>query len=121
MFVVYASFGLDIRRERGLTIFSHRRKLKQFIVDEVGHTCACCGLRPGYDLHEVFVPRTHVPKREQGGIFVRENCALVCVQCHRPGGTETGAVHTEEFKARFRARLRRLGYVPFDDDEEVSL
>ncbi len=102
-----------------MMIISQRQKLKLFIVEEVGYTCACCGLRPGYDLHEVLVPRTHVPKRKQKGIFVRENCALVCVECHRPGGTEQGAVHTEEFKARFRARLRRLGYKPLDDAENT--
>lgn len=85
-----------------------REALKRSILEEVGPLCEACDVRAGWDLHEVYVPRSAVPKGKQEEIFVRGNCALVCRMCH-----DSGAASTDKFKQRFAARLKILGHEPY--------
>ena len=94
-----------------------RRRLKAFIEEEIDGICEVCngasGL-PGIDLHEVYVRRSALPVKLQGRIFVRGNCALVCVACHRADMGQRPPAETEAFKERFKKRLIKLGHTPLD-------
>ena len=81
-----------------------RVSLKRRIMEEIDGLCECCDEKAGTDLHEVYVKRSAVPRSKQYRIFVRTNCALVCVQCH------DGPALMEEFKDRFEERLIQLSY-----------
>jgi len=106
---------LDTDAENGYNLDEQLRKqraeLRDLIWEEVDGICECCNAGPVHDVHEVFVLRSAVPRHLQHLIFVRENCAGVCRACHQGGPLPP--VETEEFRERFRRRLRKLGYEPF--------
>ena len=62
--------------------------------------CPWCGLRLASsegDLHEAFIKRSAVAKRNQDAIFVEENCVLVHHHCHSEFG-QTGEMRRRCFQ-----------------------
>lgn len=79
-----------------------RQQVKSDLVDEFGMRCECCAARPGFDLHEL-VPRSSDTTWRQIFLFTRENCALICRECH-----EAGLVHRDEFKEKIERRRKAV-------------
>jgi hypothetical protein len=95
--------GWDLDRWWAEVVRLHREGVKQDLIDTYGEACECCEEAMGYDMHEVFRPRSTDTSWRQIFLFSLSNCALVCPECH-----QSGAVYDEEFKEKVRARREAL-------------
>jgi len=80
-------------------IKARRQEVKCLLLDEFGPGCECCEVAVGTDLHEVFVRRNDDTSWRQIFSFSRENCALVCSECH-----QSGAADEDGFKEKIKKR-----------------
>lgn len=78
-----------------------RQEVKADLADEFGLSCECCSIAPAVDMHEVSIRRSADMSWKQIWLFSRENCCLVCRECH-----ESGRADETEFKERVEARRR---------------
>jgi uncharacterized Fe-S radical SAM superfamily protein PflX len=85
-----------------------REELKVALFDVLDSICECCDRAAGIDLHEVFVRRSALPLIQQHTIFTFDNCALVCIACHRADLGQQPLAETPAFMARFKRRRERL-------------